>query len=369
MKIAFVANTSWNIYNFRKGLVFHFLENGHQVVVFTPRDQYSDEIEKWGVRFIEIKLDQTGTNPIKDLNYLFQLIRLFRKEKPQVALCFTIKSNIYASIAGKWVGTSTICNVSGLGTVFLVKGWLGTVAINLYRFAFRHSSFVFFQNEDDQKLFVSYISISEEKMGILPGSGIDLAYFTYEEPVISKPLKVLMIARIIEEKGVREYVEAARQLKASGKEVVFSLIGSHDEGHARSINRLELDQWVSDGLVDYHKHSNEIKNHLLASEVVVLPSYREGTPRTLLEGAALGRALLASDAPGCREVVRDGYNGFLFRVKDAKSLASKVELYLSLSEDERLKLSMNSRKLVEETFDEKFVIQQYNRIISQIVDK
>ncbi len=369
MKVAFVANTSWNIYNFRKGLVSYFLEKEDEVLVFAPRDEYSDKVINWGVNFFETRLDQTGTNPIKDLSYLLRLKRLFRSEKPHVALCFTIKSNIYASLAGRLTSVPTICNVSGLGTVFLVKGWLGVVAINLYRLAFRHASFVFFQNEDDRNLFVSHIRLPDEKVGMLPGSGIDLAYFEYCQPEIAMPLKILMIARVIEEKGVREYVEAARLLKEEGAAVVFSLMGEHDEDHSRSINREELDEWVSEELIHYLPHSPEVKEKLRENEIVALPSYREGTPRTLLEGAAVGRTLLTSNVPGCREVVQDGYNGFLFEVKNPKSLASKVKLYMALSTEEKLELAKKSRKLVEEKFDVNLVIKKYVKVISQIMAK
>ena len=163
MKVALVANSCWNIYNFRKGLVHHFLKKGDEVLVLAPKDEYSDNISDWGLRWIDTPLQGTGTNPIKDFNYFRRVRDIFRKEHPDIALAFTIKSNIYASLAGSFTKTPVICNVSGLGTVFLVKGFTGKVAMNLYRLAFRRSSFVFFQNKDDRDLFLSHVQIADKR--------------------------------------------------------------------------------------------------------------------------------------------------------------------------------------------------------------
>ena len=369
MKIAFVTNTCWNVYNFREGLVKHFLNKKHDVIVLAPIDNYSKAIKSWGVKHIPTPLDQTGTNPINDFLYCFKLWRVFKKEKPDVALSYTIKSNIYSSLAGKISNVPTICNVSGLGTVFLVKDWIGRLAVHLYRFAFRHSTHVFFQNKDDEVLFLEHINLRNTKTGLLPGSGINLIKFRYSNVQVSEPLRLIMISRIIEEKGVREYVEASRILKEEKIEAQFTLVGDLDEGHSRSIPKLEVEKWIQDKLVDYQPHSDSIIDLIRDHEAVVLPSYREGTPRTLLEGAAVGRALFASDVPGCKDVVKDGFNGFLFQVKNAKSIAEKIKLYCALTKDEKKSMAENSRKVAEEQFDETLVINKYIDTIHQIVDK
>ena len=227
MKIALVANTCWNIYNFREGLVKYFLDRGDEVLSIAPKDIYTAEIEKWGVRHIHTPLDQTGTNPLKDFQYFNQLRSIFKSEVPAVALCFTIKPNIYASLAGKISKTPIICNVSGLGTVFLVKGWMGRVALNLYKLAFRYSTRIFFQNDDDKSLFLSYVKVEVGKIGLLPGSGINLQKFQYRELSPTLPVKVLLIGRIIEEKGVRDFVGAAEILKKLNVAVEFTLIGKN----------------------------------------------------------------------------------------------------------------------------------------------
>ncbi|MEP5614240.1 MAG: glycosyltransferase family 4 protein [Cyclobacteriaceae bacterium] len=369
MKIAFVTNTCWNVFNFREGLVKYFLNRGDEVISLAPSDAYTKKIEEWGVRHIETPLDPTGKNPIKDLGYLKVIRSIFKSEVPNIALCFTIKPNIYASIAGKLTGVPTICNVSGLGTVFLVSGWLGKFAINLYKFAFAYSTFIFFQNTDDKELFLTRVKLKRSKVGLLPGSGIDLKHFEYTEPLILTPTTALMIGRVIEEKGVRDFVEAARILKTADVDVEFTLVGKIDEEHTRSISKLEVEGWVATGLIKYLPHYDGIQDLIAKHELVVLPSYREGTPRTLLEGAALGKPLLASNVPGCKEVILDGVNGFLFEVKNPKSLADKVKLYLALSDQEKTQLGVNSRKLVEDKFDENYIITAYKETIAQIVDK
>ncbi len=369
MKIAFVTNTCWNVYNFREGLVRYFLNRGDKVISLAPKDRYSNELEQWGIEFIDTPLDQTGTNPARDLKYFNQIRKIFRREKPDVALCFTIKPNIYASLAGKLAGVPTICNVSGLGTVFLAGGWTGKLALRLYQLAFGYSNHIFFQNDDDKKMFLKHVKLNHSRMSLLPGSGINLERFAYQDLEFSKPTKLLMIGRIIEEKGVRDFVEASKILKEQEVSVQCTLVGKLDESHSRSIMKAEVEEWEREKLIKYLPHNDDIQSLISEHEVVVLPSYREGTPRTLLEGAALGRPLLASNVPGCKEVVRDGFNGFLFEVKNPSSLADKIKLYLALNDEERKIFSVNSRKLVEEKFDQSQVIQSYVETIGQIVDK
>lgn len=366
VKIALVANTCWNIYNFRKGLVHHFLSKGDEVLVLAPEDEYTKLISEWGVQWINTPLQGTGSDPIKDLQYLLKLFKVFRSERPSVALSFTIKANIYASLAGKRFRVPVICNVSGLGTVFLVKGLTGRIAMILYKFAFRYSKHIFFQNEDDKKLFTSIIKVDEGKLGILPGSGIDLNQFKPMAFAEKKTTDFVMISRVIIEKGVREFAEAASFFKDDAS-VNFTLIGKFNEDHARSIDKSELDNWISNGVIRYISHSDNITEVIANHEAVVLPSYREGTSRTLLEGAALGRPLIATDAPGCREVVKDGFNGFLCEVKNSKSLYDKLKLFLSLSMEERKQLAAHSRILVEESYDERIVIDMYENVIHRMI--
>ena len=211
------------------------------MLVFTPKDEYTGKVIDWGVKWIETPLEGTGANPIKDLKYLKQLHKFFKSEKPDVVLAFTIKSNIYSCLAGKFNNVPVFCNVSGLGTVFLVQGVAGKMALSLYKLAFRFSTHVFFQNHDDKKLFTSIIKIRDDKVSILPGSGIDLKRFTPTPYPKNETIKFVMVSRVIIEKGVREFAEAASYF-ADDNAIGFTLVGKFDEEHARSVQREELDQ-------------------------------------------------------------------------------------------------------------------------------
>ena len=365
MKIAFVANTGWNIYNFRKGLVNHFIEKGDEVIFLTPQDEYVLDVKNWGGRWFETPLDATGSNPLKDWSYMRRIRRILLAETPDVVLSYTIKSNIYSCIAAKPLGIPVICNVSGLGTVFLVKGLKGTFAKRLYQYAFRHAAWIYFQNNDDKELFLSKIKLEQSKTDLLPGSGINLREFSERKYRPKRGFKFLMISRLIVEKGVHEFAEVAGKF-VGNDDVGFTLVGKFDSSHSRSISKREVDVWVKDNWLTYLPHSNKIKELIEAHDAVILPSYREGTPRTLLEAAAIGRPLMASKVPGCVEVVDDGFNGFLFEVRNSTSLLEKVKLFISLTEEERITMAKNSRELVEAKFDEKLIIDSYEAAIDRM---
>lgn len=359
MRVAIIINTSWNIFNFRKGIVSALINRGDEVIAIAPQDDYSEIITGWGCKFVPIEISGTGMNPIKDGKLYFALKKILRRESPDVIVSYTIKPNIYASIASAQLKIPCICNVSGLGTVFLRKGMLRTVAITLYNFAFRYNKWIFFQNPDDQDEFLSNVKIAREKTSLLPGSGVDIDTFEYSPFSKGEDTVVLMIARLIIEKGIRDYIEAIKIIKVKYPKVRFRLLGSLDEGHVRSITKDELNEWIEAGLIDYKDHQEDVRSEIALAELVVLPSYREGTPRTLLEAGAMGKALLATDVPGCRHVVQDGENGFLFCVQNPADFAEKIQLYLSLSHDDRKKMSVKSREVVASRFDEKIVVRKY----------
>ena len=369
MKIAIILNSSWNIYNFRRGLVQYFLDRGDEVVAIAPKDDYTHRLEKMGCKFVPLDMEGTGMNPIRDFGLIFTIRKRLKKEQPDVVLSYTIKPNMYGSIACGSLGIPCICNVSGLGTVFLWKGILRRLAVNMYRFAFRFNKWIFFQNNEDRDEFLSFVNIDPKKTGLVPGSGINTSQFRVAPSGNTEKTVFLMVSRLIVEKGVRDYVEAIKHIKGDKNKLEFRLIGGLDEGHARSISRDELDEWIGEGLITYKQHSDRIADEMRQADVIVLPSYREGTPRTLLEGGASGKILLASDVPGCRHVVRSGVNGFLFEVRNPQDLAAKITLLMSMSTREREIMSENSRKIIEEVFDESHVIKAYSDKIDELLSK
>lgn len=367
MKIAIAINTSWNIYNFRKGLIKRLLDRGDEVVAIAPRDEYTDRLIKMGCGFRYLTISSSGMNPVKDVMLMGSLRSILKEEKPDILLTYTIKPNIYGSIVAGHLGIPCICNVSGLGTVFLWKGSVKQLATRLYSFAFKRNRWVFFQNDEDREEFLRFVNLDRQKTSLLPGSGIDIARF---QPVVTEPNQrpvFLMIARLLVEKGVYDYIEAIKLLKAKGVDAEFRLIGGLDETHSRAIAKNELDEWISTGLIGYTGHLTDVRDAIALSDVVVLPSYREGTPRTLLEAGAMGRAMIATDVPGCRHVVNDGENGFLCKLKNPRDLAAKMKLYLSLSATERQQMSANARRSIVERFDEQLVIDQYLHKIDELV--
>ncbi|MEQ8473490.1 MAG: glycosyltransferase family 4 protein [Marinoscillum sp.] len=359
MKIAIAINTSWNIYNFRKGLIHKLLERGDSVVAIAPKDEYTDKLVDLGCSFRHIDVKASGLNPLEEFRFLLAFKKILKEEKPDVLLTYTIKPNIYGSIAAKSFNIPCICNVSGLGTVFLWKGSVKTIAVGLYNYAFSRTSWIFFQNGDDQKDFLEAVNIDPGKTDLLPGSGVNTEIF--------KPVKVdrnpkpvfLVIARLLIDKGIYEYIEAIKILHKKGVNAEFRLIGGLDESHSRSVKKAELAEWIDQGLIDYTPHLTDVRDAIALADVMVLPSYREGTPRTLLEGAAMGKPLIATDVPGCKHVLIDGENGFLCKVKSPADLAAKMKLFLALNENERAVMSQNARKSVIERFDENLVIDKY----------
>ncbi|MDX1903946.1 MAG: glycosyltransferase, partial [Thermonemataceae bacterium] len=248
MKIAIVANTSWNVFNFRKGLVHFLIERGYEVTIIAPRDKYTDEIKKWHITYEEIILENKGTNPLADTRFFRKLLHLYNHLKPDIVLHFTIKPNIYGTLACRRLKIPCINNVSGLGTTFIRKSISSRIAHLLYRLAFRFAPKVFFQNEEDLRIFLDKKLVNFSQTGLLPGSGIDLVHFSptkEQEQTIRKPFVFLMIARLIYDKGLREYVEAAKIVKNLYPDTQIELIGSYEKNtkHLLNITEQEVEQW------------------------------------------------------------------------------------------------------------------------------
>ncbi|WP_375419065.1 glycosyltransferase family 4 protein [uncultured Hymenobacter sp.] len=362
MRVALVINTSWNIWNFRASLVRALQAAGHEVLAIAPPDAYSPRLEtELGCRYVPILMENKGTNPVKDAQLTARFYRIYRREKPDVVLHYTIKPNIYGSIAARLAGVPSINNVSGLGTVFIIKNFVSKVALGLYRFAFRFPSKVFFQNADDRQLFLEHGLVRKEITGLLPGSGVDVARFRPAAFRRQRPFVFLMVARVLYEKGVAEYFEAARLLRAASPAgaVRVQLLGGLDEAGGVGISRATFEQWLAGGEIEYLGQSDDVAAHLHRADCVVLPSYREGTPKTLLEAAACGKPLVTTDVPGCRETVLDGRNGYLCQVRSGSDLAAKMQQVLELSEADLAQMGRASRHLAETKFDEQLVLKQY----------
>ncbi|MDP8913269.1 MAG: glycosyltransferase family 4 protein [Pseudomonadota bacterium] len=354
-------NASWNIINFRTGLVSALRDRGYRVVVVAPEDDHSAEVRALGVDYIPLEMDKKGLSPARDLLLLARYYRLLRAVKPDVFLGYTPKPNIYGSIACHLLGVPVINNVAGLGTAFIKEGWLARLLTFLYSVAFRRSRTIFFQNRDDLDLFLSGRVVQRHQARLLPGSGIDLNRFrsSASPQQAGRGFRFLLVARLLWDKGIGEYVEAARRLRDEAPEVRCQLLGFADAENRTAIPRTQLQNWMEEGVVDYLGHASDVRPFIAAADCIVLPSYREGLPRVLLEAAAMAKPLIATDVPGCRHLVQDGKNGFLCTVRDANSLAEAMLKMAALPADERQRMGAFARSNVEEEFDERIVIDRY----------
>jgi glycosyltransferase involved in cell wall biosynthesis len=364
MRVAIVLNTSWNIYNFRRGLAQTLLNAGHQVIAIAPEDKYSSYLQEMGCEFYPVRLENKGSNPLKDLGYMYQLYKIYKKAKPDVILQFTIKPNIYGTLAALPLGKLVINNVCGLGTVFLRNNLTAKVAKVLYKLSFRFPRRVFFQNEDDLNLFLEQNLIREKITDLLPGSGIPLDKFKPQgEFKRNSPFTFLVIARLLYDKGIREYIDSIKILQAKGIKARFQLLGYLDDSKNLGITQKQLNEWVNQGLVEYLGTTENVAELIAQADCVVLPSYREGTPRSLLEAAGMGKPIVTTNIAGCRQTVNDGENGFLCEVRNAQDLADKMEKIFYLSDNELIAMGQASRLKAEQEFDEQIVIQKYLAII------
>lgn len=369
VRVMIVLNTAWNLVNFRIGLIRALVAAGYEVVAVAPSDKYADGLATLGCRFIPVPMDNNGINPVRDLLLLWRLFCLLRTERPNVYLGYTVKPNVYGSLAARALGIPVINNIAGLGTVFIRGGWLSLFVKSLYRLALSRSQKVFFQNNDDRQLFIRSRLVHDGVTDLLPGSGIDLIQFPPTSLPVNVPVRFLLIARMLWDKGVGEFVEAARLLKQRGVGADFCLLGVLDLQNPVAISRQQMSAWVAEGVVNYLGVSDNVKVEIAQADCIVLPSYREGTPRALLEAAAMARPIVTTDSVGCRNVVDDGINGYLCKPKNSSDLADKMLRILSMSHNEREVMGLRGREKVKREFDEKIVIRKYLEAIKVAILK
>lgn len=378
VKVLIVLNSAWNLLNFRSGLIKALIEKGHEVVLAAPQDEHVPALKALGASFVNLPMRAHGINPFADLKLLWNMVCLLKAIKPTVLLAYTAKPNIYGGLAGQIMSIPVINNVAGLGSVFIKGGWVASVLTKLYRLALARSFCVFFQNPDDRLQFTEKGLVKIEKTNLVPGSGIDLNQFQVAPlpclreshlPFEEREFVFLLVSRLLRDKGVIEYVEAARYLKPLYPRAKFALLGSRDLGNPNAVSDKLFNNWQSEGIVSYWGTSSDVRIELALVDCVVLPSYREGTPRSLLEAAAMGRPLIATDVPGCREVVHAGLNGLLCDPRDYKSLATQMENVLKMTPEKLYKFTQVSRELVQEQFDENLVIEAYLRVLQKITRK
>ncbi|MFN8416816.1 MAG: glycosyltransferase family 4 protein [Cytophagaceae bacterium] len=368
MNIALVSNTSWNLFNFRSNLVFALIEKGYQVFLIAPEDDYTPKIKEWNVTFLPLSMESKGSNPWTDWKTMRQLKAYYQNHSIDLVLHYTIKPNIYGAIAAHKAKVKSINNVTGLGTVFLQDNWVGKVGKVLYRYAFQFPYYVVFQNESDKKEFVINGLVSAEKCVIIPGSGVNTTkYYVIDKVKENETFTFLMPARLLWEKGINEYKEAAKLLSTEFKNKVrFVLIGATEEQEKFGVTNKTIAEWLKGSPIEYVAHTNDMLNWYHQADVVVLPSYREGTSKVLLEAASAGKPIITTNVPGCKEVVIDGENGLLVEVKNANDLYVAMRKMLDYSSEELVNMGKQGRRLIETTFADNIIINHYFCLIDNI---
>lgn len=361
------VNTAWNAWNFRAGLIAAIIKRGYRMVVAAPADAYAERLVAAGCEFIDLPMDSNGTHPGRDLALLLRYLALLRSQAPVAYLGYTIKPNVYGSLAAQALGIPVINNIAGLGAAFIDDSLVTRVARLLYRTALRRSSRVFFQNPQDRRLFLDAGLAPAAVTDLLPGSGI-AAHRYQAAPAPSRPGApcFLLVGRMLINKGVVEFAEAARIVRRTLPQARFQLLGPVHEANPNLVPAQTIAAWEAEGVVEYLGAVDDVRPHIAAADCVVLPSYREGVPRTLLEAAAMARPIIASNVAGCVDVVDDGVNGMLCRARDAADLADRMLAMAALPACERERMGAAGRRKVEQQFDEGLVIGKYLEAISAI---
>ena len=358
-KIMVSSNSAWNLANFRKPVIEALIAAGIEVVAVAPADGQEGRLEAMGATFRAIKMRATGMSPFEDARLLRDYITLLRAERPGLFLGFTAKPNIYGSLAARITGVPVAATISGLGSAFLKGGALGWLLLRLYRSALANAQAIFFQNETDRALFVARRIARPDQARLVAGSGVDLDQFALTAVEPHDDLRFLLVARLLLDKGIAEFVAAARIVRQRYPGARFQLLGGPGGDNPSAVPHADLARWAAEDIVELLGVQDDVRPAIAAADCVVLPSYREGLSRSLLEAAAMGRPLIASDVPGCREVIDDGVTGFLCAVRSAGSLATAMERIAAMSPAERAAMGANGRRKVAAEYDQKLVAAAY----------
>lgn len=365
VKVAFSSNSLRSTLNFRGDIIRHFHDQNKIIHLIAPKDIADHPILKLPhVHFTEISLSPKGLNPLKDLYYLFQLLWIYLTIKPSIIFHFTIKSNIYGSLASYICRIPSIAVVTGLGYAFINKGLIHQLAKWLYKMSLRIPKRVWFLNQDDQNLFLSQKIVTESKALCINGEGINTEEFSPRIPDTDQ-FKVLLIARLLKDKGLYEYFAAAEKIKKLKPQVEFEILGPYVESQLDGVPQSEIEKFESQGVIKYLGETDDVRPYIANASVIVLPSYREGIPRSLLEASSMERPVVATKVPGCINVIIDNLTGYLCESKSSESLAAALMKMIQLTPQQRKNLGHNGRNFVVENYSIKKTIQYYDDCLNK----
>ena len=353
--------------NFRAGIIRSLVATGNRVVVVAPSDAYVDDLKALGAEHVEWRLVGRGTHIPAEIAAILQLRSIYRNTRPDIAFHFTIKPVIYGAIACRSLKIPFVSIVTGLGYAFINDNWISEISKLLYRITLSWSKEVWLLNGDDRETMETQGLLRNANVRMLPSEGIDTTFFAPGNLISPKRLQFLLVARLLRDKGVFEFVDAARKLLKAGVEAEFALLGAVDADNPTAISLEIVRDWESEGVIKYLGVCRDVRPYISSAQCIVLPSYREGIPRSLLEASAMSRPVIATDVPGCRDVVLDGKTGFLCAPQSAEALASAIKRFLLLSDTEREKMGELGRAFVHANFDEKLILAQYKETIGKVI--
>lgn len=369
-KIAVIENGLFSTYTMRDGLMQFLLKEGYDVTILTHANSFVAQVEKTGLKVIDI--GSGNVNPVKVLKYIFNLYRALQRIKPDVCLTFSIRPAIWGNYIARYLKIPTITNITGVGPLFTSKNLAYRVARLVYRSALSTTRKVFFQNFDDMNLFIENNFVTKDIAERIPGSGVDYLKFSPLSPDGKRHdhFIFLFIGRLIKDKGIFEFVEAARMIRKKYPHVLFNVIGPFWNQNLRSntITKADLQNWITEGIIDYQGEKKDVRKFIADADCVVLPSFREGTSNILLEAASMERPIITTNTTGCKEIVDDNITGFLCNVKDSVDLAQKMEKMILLTEDQRKVMGTKARQKIVKEFDKAIVLKAYQQAIQNITN-
>jgi glycosyltransferase involved in cell wall biosynthesis len=358
-KILFLSNHFIALYKFRKELIIELLNKGYDVYLAIPDSKENSYFSDLGCKITNVTIDRRGVNPISDIFLIIEYIKIFKRIKPDFILSFTIKPNIYGSIAARITKNKQICNITGTGATFLNKNILSFFVRMLYKISITKTYKIFFQNEDDLNYFEKNKMVNQF-YELIPGSGVNLDEYNFKPITNYNDFSFLFLGRIMRLKGIDDFLTAAKKIKSQNPNITFNVAGFIEE--AKYEKTLEI--YAKEGIINYFGYQDDIQKMFSISNFLILPSHGgEGVPNVVLEALATGRICLVSNVSGAKDVIIEGYNGFLFEPENIKDLISQINKIINLKDVEINVLLHNGRKTVEEKFDRKIIINKYLFII------
>ncbi len=352
-KILVLANNDVGLYQFRHELLQALLDKGYEVVISLPDGKMIAPLIELGCRFIDTPVDRRGINPKTDLKLFNTYRKILREELPDLVITYTIKPNIYGGFACRMMRIPYAANITGIGTAFQKEGMLKTLVTGMYQFALKKAKTVFFENDENMKLFYSLKICTENNSRLLNGAGVNLDHYSVQPYPETDTTHFLFIGRVMKEKGIDELFDAMKKLKNDGEKCVLDIVGPYEDNYEDIIRKYSAEGWLN-----YHGYQKDVRPFIRDAHCFVLPSWHEGMANTNLECAASGRPIITSNIPGCREAVIDGESGFLCESMNSDSLYAAMKRFLSLPQEARAEMGKAGRRHMEAVFDKKMVVSK-----------